>query len=553
MARRCGTSKPCGMSQGLFNPFFQNGAPWMGGGSTPPGPSEIFGANLKLFINTSRATNKTLSGDFSTRVDSLTSDDANAYSFAFAPAELSKVKFNGKCFFVGKGGDNTLINASKSNFKLLNDGSAFYVAARLNIMTLTSDTSVNSYGTIVSTITGAASVVGFEIAYENRSSLSRTNALIVKIRRGTVDLVNVTVDSAFTQNQFFNLEVSYSGTVLTVYVNGVSIGTSNNNGTATNANSTADFTLFNREATATYGKNLLMKHFVIVNRVATSNERILTRTFLEYGSEVFGTGIVANVYSIRGQSNAAGLGSLIGELAAELQGVQASWMYGKTTSSINLREQLEYLEFPENNNDMNLNSFGPEMRFAYEMNALAPGQIVICKHATNGAPLLNTNSSSWNVARVNGSLDQAQAQLLNTIYLLKYEHDRSSVYRGMLWRQGEQEADTDSSTYKADFTNLIIDELDFCQTNSIDTTKLRICVSLVDNPPRTFAVKISGNQIDVVDNFFPDNPSQVGRLAGLGRFSTIGLPLSDGTHLTGPGQNTQALSFVSYYAPYINE
>lgn len=33
MARRCGRpNKPCGMAQGLYNPFFQNGAPWMGSG-----------------------------------------------------------------------------------------------------------------------------------------------------------------------------------------------------------------------------------------------------------------------------------------------------------------------------------------------------------------------------------------------------------------------------------------------------------------------------------------------------------------------------------------
>lgn len=33
MARRCGPNKQkCGMSQGLFNPFFQNGAPWYGSG-----------------------------------------------------------------------------------------------------------------------------------------------------------------------------------------------------------------------------------------------------------------------------------------------------------------------------------------------------------------------------------------------------------------------------------------------------------------------------------------------------------------------------------------
>lgn len=31
------------MSQGLFNPFFQNGAPWMGGGSTPSAFSDVWG------------------------------------------------------------------------------------------------------------------------------------------------------------------------------------------------------------------------------------------------------------------------------------------------------------------------------------------------------------------------------------------------------------------------------------------------------------------------------------------------------------------------------
>lgn len=33
MAKRCGTNRStCGMSQGLFNPFFQNGKPWFGSG-----------------------------------------------------------------------------------------------------------------------------------------------------------------------------------------------------------------------------------------------------------------------------------------------------------------------------------------------------------------------------------------------------------------------------------------------------------------------------------------------------------------------------------------
>src|SRR5688500_17220845 len=34
MARNCGPNKNgiCGMSQGIYNPFFQNGAPWYGDG-----------------------------------------------------------------------------------------------------------------------------------------------------------------------------------------------------------------------------------------------------------------------------------------------------------------------------------------------------------------------------------------------------------------------------------------------------------------------------------------------------------------------------------------
>jgi len=34
MARRCGPNiRQCGMSQGIYNPFFQGGAPWYGAGS----------------------------------------------------------------------------------------------------------------------------------------------------------------------------------------------------------------------------------------------------------------------------------------------------------------------------------------------------------------------------------------------------------------------------------------------------------------------------------------------------------------------------------------
>lgn len=41
MARKCGVNKPCGMSQGIYNPFFQNGAYWYGQGGSEPSPYDL--------------------------------------------------------------------------------------------------------------------------------------------------------------------------------------------------------------------------------------------------------------------------------------------------------------------------------------------------------------------------------------------------------------------------------------------------------------------------------------------------------------------------------
>ena len=52
MAKRCGPNiRPCGMSQGIYNPFFQNGATWYGSGGTPPLPtvSGVLGIDINPF------------------------------------------------------------------------------------------------------------------------------------------------------------------------------------------------------------------------------------------------------------------------------------------------------------------------------------------------------------------------------------------------------------------------------------------------------------------------------------------------------------------------
>lgn len=48
MARRCGVNKPCGMSQGIYNPFFQNGAYWYGAGGSIITPVVFTGINKSI-------------------------------------------------------------------------------------------------------------------------------------------------------------------------------------------------------------------------------------------------------------------------------------------------------------------------------------------------------------------------------------------------------------------------------------------------------------------------------------------------------------------------
>jgi hypothetical protein len=54
MAKRCGPNRPCGMSQGIFNPFFQGGAQWFGSGGVSYSPAD-YGDNLVFWLDGSRA------------------------------------------------------------------------------------------------------------------------------------------------------------------------------------------------------------------------------------------------------------------------------------------------------------------------------------------------------------------------------------------------------------------------------------------------------------------------------------------------------------------
>lgn len=51
MPRNCGPNRLCGMSQGIYNPFFQNGAYWYGSGGVSA--ATVYDANGEVIGTTS--------------------------------------------------------------------------------------------------------------------------------------------------------------------------------------------------------------------------------------------------------------------------------------------------------------------------------------------------------------------------------------------------------------------------------------------------------------------------------------------------------------------
>lgn len=75
MSRKCGGSSyngggSCGMSQGLYNPFFQNGAYWYGQGGSEP-PDEITFEELNGLLYLFNGATSTMVGLPSTEVDTF--------------------------------------------------------------------------------------------------------------------------------------------------------------------------------------------------------------------------------------------------------------------------------------------------------------------------------------------------------------------------------------------------------------------------------------------------------------------------------------------------
>lgn len=527
--------------------------------------NSIFGSSTKLWINTSSAAGKTLSGEFSTKINSLFSNDANAYSFS--NISTPKLVFCNNKWFTFLHDTEGILNASKSNFNLLHDGTDWLIGFRLMILR-----GLNDFYPIVSNNNGTTTQTGIFISYDNRSASSRTHALNFNITKSSAGNTVYTgnINNFFEEGVWVTCIMVKSGTTLSVYkaTDSASTPTISQSFSRTNtpvtSNATQDFNLFKDSGSAKYMRYALFKHLHIITGSTTSGQRLSSHQYMCEGDAI-GDGERAYVYWLQGQSNMEGFStSPPGYLQNEIN----CYIWGHTSNSGDDTTTFSKLHWP-NNQNTGKTEFGAELEFGYRMSLLKPGQVWLIKTALSATPLyLTGGGNDWNVASASTEMaGRANAAIFQGVNQLVFELNKSVKLAGWDWRQGTTDAGNGNASYKTDLYALVKKYIDTIYATpsggglltgtGVNTSKMRGVISLVDtpfhDPTRDFQASIVTAQQAFVSDFFNDNPTYVGKWLGNHSFSTSDLVTAEGTHFGANETVEQGLRFYNTLAPYIDE
>lgn len=522
------------------------------GGGSEANPSELFGEDLKLWINTDSSNNKTLSDAQGSlpaiSVDSLISDDATGYAFGSGTNET----FNG--FALGTKGSGLFHNVSLTNFKNLHDGSAFTFLFKVFIL----EAEDTERFPLFQTANIISSDIGLWCYYDNRIAFSRTDALVVAISRGIGGElpINFSVNNVLTRGEWHTVELSYTGSQMTAYVDGAQVAQQINQFDNSTANQSRNFTIFRQAGLSEYARDTFIRHPLIVTRVITADERTSLNMFLDSTNDTFGSGDDANVYGMHGQSNMlGGTADYTGD-PAYFDDPTGALIYNNThAASTYVTNKFVPHQFGVMSNTDNQNAPGPDVEFAYRMNLIAPDSIFLLKLAISATSIVSSASVDWNAA--GGATDGAtlafDQQLVYGLRLLKYHYNRNVTLRGFLWRQGESDTTEPNAYYEQDFIDLINDRfVATAEAQGFSVAKCRLVVSSLDCYVATRG-QGAQNIVDQCQNVCNNAATHFG-FAGGHQFSTIGFGIqADGTHFNTAGQISQGFAFYDYLKDFINE
>lgn len=529
-------------------------------------PRELFGKNLKLWIDTSSTTRKTLSGNFNTELTTLTSDDDNHYQF---DKESNTMKYCNDKWFVFTRNTESLLHSSTSTFNMLHDGTDFVIGFRIMILR-----GLDEFYPIIVNNGGSTAQTGILISYDNRAGSSRTHALNITITKSSAgnSVYAGTLQNFFVEGVWTTVILAKIGTQLFVYKGLAStarltlVTTLSRLNTPVVTDATANFNVFKNSGGATYMRYALFKHLTIAQGATNFSQWTKMHEYFCQG-DAFGTGEKAYVYWLHGQSNAEGAAS---NPPAYLQPEINAYIWGHTLTSGDDTTNFLKLQWPTSTATGVGDVYGPELEFGYRMSLVKPGQVFIMKTAKSSTPLYVAAGGvdDWNIASSGEMADAANGAITRGLNILVYELNRNVKICGWLWRQGEADAQTgiDKANYK---TNLYatfkkwIDRIYDTPANAnilgpsgINSARIRGVISLVDNtfsPLRTHQADIVAAQQAFTTDFFTDNPTYVTKAKGFSYFSTAAYVTSDGTHFDDTWSVQQGLDWYTAQIPFIDE
>lgn len=496
-------------------------------------------ATPKIYINGTKRAGRTFGEALNPRaVTGLVSDDANALSFTSSSFPYYTA-FSGKWLYGHKG---WLTYASKSYLNFMHNGADWYCAFRIKP---TTDGSTNLFSPIIATNGGTGVNTGLSITYDDRSSSSRTNAIVIFCTKGST-VVNAVFQNICPKDTWSTVECYYNSATLqfNLSVDGVAKTPVTRSATHGTGNATVDVTLFGFGATANGSNRVLVKHLVVTDYIPTAPERASTISYMQsVGTESVSSSTI-DTHWMGGQSNMDG-NEILDASYTELTGAQTSMIGAFDSNSFSSLVNPQVLQYPNNNKLDIATVAGPEMRFGYLVSASR--QAFLAKTAVGGTTLY----SNWLVPS-GSSVSPAWFMFKLMLIDIKYELDKTPSLKSFLWSQGESDSLGNGGAdpqYATNYRALIKFYIDGLNTLGYDTSGARWITARTHNnfvPSRAFNSNVRADQQNVMENLFSLEPTLVGKLQSAHWFSTDAYPMdADTIHFSPVGINQQAIDFYN--------
>lgn len=464
-------------------------------------------------------------------VDSFTAETGQTLSNAGTLA--SKGIYNGEGIYMKVGAQFTVGDASTFNF--LHDGTDFDIflvykqitAAASNVRALLLNNGFSN------------TAKGILFYYDNTSSL---NKLKLRIGNGTQTVISIdSSNNAITQNADNKIRINKNGNTVTIYVNGVSVGSH----TATNSFGSGDAVATMAIASTTaatvgcYLKDLWIKNAQVTGDDLTNMN---ARTFTSV------TPTALNVDVIIGDSNCEGQAPNSG-IANELLGEHNTLVFKMGSSAVLNSDYIENLELAVNNKFLNqtLTQHGIEMRLGYLFENASRG---IFKFG-----LGSTDSAEWASGTTHTRI---LLQIPRFVTEMLHAHRRTVTVRSIITEHGANDCQAgEGGTYKANMTTAIKDIINQFVTDGA-TVKARIVVFRTRSGGSGFDATAYAAVVAAQTDFgngsiSTDEPSIAGYILGQVSYSTEAYGTIDTIHFNTAGYDGMGQSAYDYLSPFSNE